>query len=116
MRAIRSHRHLAPIASEYPGTTPSARFGLHVRIVEALDEAQRAATPWSSVVLHVEPDAVRLRSRSEVVAELREAGVAPLAKELERALVPRTHCLVLLDLDGRTLVNVVDRAAVLEQP
>jgi hypothetical protein len=116
MRIVRSHHHLAPIASEYPGTTALERMRMHGAILETLDDAQRAATPWSSVVLHVEPDAVRLRSRSEVVDELREAGVRTLARELARALVPRTHCLVLLDLDGKTLVNVVDRAAVLERP
>lgn len=116
MRRIRSHATIEEVATKMPGTTPLMRFRLHDQVLRTLHAAQDAGTSWSSVVLHLEADAVRLRSRSELVAELRDAGVTPLAKEIERALVPRGYFLALLDLEGRTVVNVCELTAAMEQP
>lgn len=118
MRRIGLHRNVAPgpdVERGYPGMARATALRLDHELKAILSDARRDGVAFATKVMHVETDRLRWRSRAEVVSELREAGVAKLAKELERAVVPVGSFLGLVDTEGVTAVRVVPLSAALEE-
>jgi hypothetical protein len=95
----------------------STKLWLESELQRILRAAIEDGTPFGSVVVHLEGDRVRLRSRAEVAAELHDAGVRDLERRIERATVPAGCFLGFIDCDGLTAVHVVSLAEALgEEP
>lgn len=115
MRRVRHHEPPLPSRSheDFPGLSAATLFWLESALQTTLAEAQEHHVSWASHCVHLEAESARIRPRRELIAELRNAGVHALARDLERVQVPCGSFAAMIDLDGRTCVKVCSLAIAL---
>lgn len=92
-----------------PGLSPEALAVFPTLLRAALGEGWRS----SALVMHVDGAAVTVEGRIELATTLRRAGLSPLARRVERTLVPADSVLVLVDTEGATGLVILRVAEVL---
>lgn len=90
-----------------PGLSTASLAVAPALLQAALDAGRRPST----LVLHVDGATVTLESRSELAAALKRAGLSPLARRVERMLVPADAILTFVDTDAGATGLVVLRVA-----
>lgn len=97
----------APADAALPGIDPRLRGLLNVLARAELSRALAEGRSLTGLVLHVEPAAVEVIERRELVLSLRASGAFGLARKIERAALPAGHVLVFIDTDAATELRVV---------